>query len=115
MPYKFKRPCGHPNCPNLTNSRYCTKHQHLHKRYDPRKKMYDARWRKAREHFLKLHPLCVECLKKDLLVPATVVDHVIAHRGDINLFWDESNWQSLCERCHNSKTRTKDQHQEYKY
>ena len=33
---------------------------------------------------------------------ATVVDHIIPHKGDSDLFWDESNWQSLCKRCHDS-------------
>ena len=31
---------------------------------------------------------------------ATVVDHIIPHRGDKTLFWDETNWQSLCKTCH---------------
>ena len=38
------------------------------------------------------------------LTPATVVDHIIPHRGDKKLFWDERNWQALCESCHNHKT-----------
>ncbi|MCA0996301.1 HNH endonuclease signature motif containing protein [Alloyangia pacifica] len=33
--------------------------------------------------------------------PATVVDHIIAHRGDMTLFWDKANWQPLCKSCHN--------------
>jgi len=32
---------------------------------------------------------------------ATVVDHITPHRGNTQLFWDSSNWQSLCEECHN--------------
>ena len=43
-------------------------------------------------------------MKENKLTPATVVDHIIPHRGDRKLFWDESNWQSLCERHHNEKT-----------
>ena len=35
---------------------------------------------------------------------AQVVDHIIPHRGDPSLMWDESNWQSLCKPCHDSKT-----------
>jgi 5-methylcytosine-specific restriction protein A len=34
-----------------------------------------------------------------------VVDHVIPHKGDRALFWDEANnWQALCARCHALKT-----------
>ena len=65
---------------------------------------YDARWRKARALFLKQHPLCAECGKAGRLTPATVVDHIIPHRGDKALFWDEKNWQPLCKRCHDKKT-----------
>ncbi len=65
---------------------------------------YDARWRKARKLFLQQHPLCVLCQAEGKIVAATVVDHIIPHRGDQQLFWDHDNWQSLCERHHNEKT-----------
>ena len=50
------------------------------------------------------HPLCAECLKNSVLTPATVVDHIVPHRGDYALFWDENNWQPLCKSCHDRKT-----------
>ncbi len=65
---------------------------------------YDARWRKARKAFLQKHPLCVECYKAGRLTPATVVDHIVPHRGNQGLFWDEGNWQALCKACHDRKT-----------
>ena len=65
---------------------------------------YNARWRRERAAFLRCHPLCAECQKEGRLTPATVVDHIIPHRGDQRLFWDESNWQPLCEYHHNKKT-----------
>ena len=43
-------------------------------------------------------------MKYGMLTPATVVDHVIPHRGDQKLFWDEDNWQALCKSCHDRKT-----------
>ncbi|WP_338153338.1 hypothetical protein [Pseudophaeobacter leonis] len=27
----------------------------------------------------------------------------MAHRGDMRLFWDRSNWQPLCTSCHNRR------------
>jgi len=39
---------------------------------------------------------------------ALVVDHIQPHKGNDDLFWDASNWQSLCEACHNLKTATED-------
>lgn len=58
--------------------------------------------------FLAQHLWCVECERGGRLTPATVVDHVIPHKGDRRLFWDMSNWQALCVRCHNSKTARED-------
>lgn len=46
---------------------------------------------------------------------AEVVDHIVPHRGDGKLFWDEGNWQALCKNCHDSKTMTEDRYQEYRY
>ena len=117
MPRKPKKPCGHPGCPALTENRYCDEHVKLYanERGSAAERGYDNRWRKARLRFLKVHPFCVICKAEGKLVKATVVDHIIPHRGDELLFWDESNWQPLCKRCHDRKTRTKDQHQEYKY
>ena len=46
---------------------------------------------------------------------ATVVDHIIPHRGDDALFWDQSNWQALCKKCHDKKTWTDDKNPTYGY
>ena len=65
---------------------------------------YDGRWRKARALFLAEHPLCADCLAEGRLTHATVVDHIVPHRGDRQLFWDQDQWQQLCRRHHDSKT-----------
>jgi len=46
----------------------------------------------------------VHCQRDGRTNPASVVDHIIPHRGVAALFWDQSNWQSLCKRCHDRKT-----------
>jgi len=61
---------------------------------------YGYKWQQARDGFLKRNPLCVVCSRKGLVVAATVVDHITPHRGDMGLFWDRDNWQSLCKGCH---------------
>ncbi|MDV7638712.1 HNH endonuclease signature motif containing protein [Acinetobacter baumannii] len=71
---------------------------------------YGYRWQKARERFLRSNPLCVYCKAKGLVEVATVVDHIIPHRGDQEIFWDESQWQSLCASCHSS-TKQKEENQ----
>lgn len=34
---------------------------------------------------------------------ASIVDHVMPHKQDKTLFWDSTNWQSLCKDCHGLK------------
>jgi 5-methylcytosine-specific restriction protein A len=72
------------------------------------KQGYDARWRKSRAAFLKRHPLCVHCECDHRLTPATVVDHITPHRGDMLVFWDQGNWQPLCKMHHSRKTAKED-------
>jgi 5-methylcytosine-specific restriction endonuclease McrA len=66
------------------------------------KRGYGSRWQKARVTWLREHPLCADHLKRGQYVPAEVVDHITPHRGDMKLFWDRKNWQSLCKRCHDA-------------
>lgn len=117
MPRKPRKPCKHPGCPELTAGDYCEEHAKLHTadRITSSGRGYDSRWRRARSRFLKAHPLCEKCREQGKFVKATVVDHIIPHRGEEKLFWDEANWQALCKRCHDKKTMTEDRYQEYKY
>jgi 5-methylcytosine-specific restriction enzyme A len=69
---------------------------------------YTYRWGKARARHLQEQPLCAHCLKADKVTAAREVDHIKPHRGDMTLFWDRDNWQSLCKSCHSRKTATED-------
>lgn len=117
MPKKPLKPCKHPGCHKLTEGKYCDEHKALHvsDRVNAARRGYESRWRAARNRFLKSNPLCVKCKEEGKLTKATVVDHIKPHRGDKNLFWDESNWQPLCKSCHDTKTMTEDRYEEYKY
>lgn len=64
---------------------------------------YGYKWQQYRLRYLARHPLCAFCEAKGLLTPATVVDHKTPHRGDQDLFWDESNHQPLCKPCHDGE------------
>lgn len=65
---------------------------------------YGRRWQAASKGYLARYPLCAECERQGGVEPATCVDHVIPHRGDMGLFWDSRNWQGLCARHHAAKT-----------
>jgi len=69
---------------------------------------YNARWQRARAYQLKIEPLCRLCKNKGITKLAKVVDHIIPHKGNYALMWDNSNFQSLCTPCHNTKTATED-------
>jgi len=111
VPYNPPRPCVHPGCPALVRGgNRCTLHQReLRRQADSRRgssaaRGYGAAWQRARARFLREHPFCVECRREGRIEVATVVDHVVPHRGDPGLFWDEGNWQSLCAAHHSRKT-----------
>ena len=109
MPQKPRRPCRYPGCPEFCDpgQTYCKSHMTYsadRMRGGAAARGYDNKWNRARKLYLQKHPLCTECQKEGRLTPATVVDHIIPHRGDEKLFWDEQNWQPLCARCHDRKT-----------
>jgi len=118
MPGKPKRICNKPGCRKLTIDRYCDEHKGYNKqtkrqadrwRGNSNERGYTYAWSKAREAYLQQHPYCAHCLQQDgRYEPATVVDHIIPHKGDKTLFWDRDNWQALCARHHNMKTARED-------
>ena len=119
MPTKPKVPCKHPGCAALipSGTKYCDLHRPLHPEEvrSAASRGYDRAWQKASRLFLQAHPLCEECMKRGKYTRATVVDHIVPHRGDEELFWDRSNWRALCKRCHDRKTRREDQTPVYHY
>jgi len=65
---------------------------------------YGGRWQRYRLLFLSRHPLCAECERQGRVTEADVVDHIVPHRGDLELFWRPDNHQALCRPCHDAKT-----------
>lgn len=62
-------------------------------------------WRKAAKRYKESNPICVKCEAEGLIVPVKVVDHIVPiNAGGEEL--NESNFQSLCEKCHNKKSAT---------
>jgi 5-methylcytosine-specific restriction protein A len=115
MPIAAPRPCTYPGCGVLVRGgARCEAHRRAEtKRLDADRgtssqRGYGYKWQRAREAYLQAHPLCVRCAAKDRVVAATVVDHIIPHKGDMTLFWNSGNWQPLCKPCHDLKTATED-------
>ncbi|NTU59658.1 MAG: HNH endonuclease [Deltaproteobacteria bacterium] len=114
-PQAAPRPCTWPGCGALVRgASRCPRHAaETRRQVDDRRgssaqRGYGARWQKVRAAYLSAHPLCVRCEEAGRVVPATIVDHIIPHRGDWGFFWDTRNWQGLCKACHDRKTAAED-------
>ena len=68
-----------------------------------------SKWKRLRVLQLTAHPLCKLCLERGTPTVATVVDHVVPHRGDRTLFF-LGELQSLCEPCHNIEKKREEMH-----
>lgn len=111
MPMSSPRPCRrcrtgltrerHGYCPACRTAVY---REQDAQRGSAHSRGYTRRWQTESRRFLAAHPLCRECHEAGQVTTATVVDHIVPHRGDAQLFWDRDNWQPLCKRHHDAKT-----------
>ena len=127
MPPLPKKLCSEHGCGTIIegNQRHCSEHQaenssldasRAHDRFrnsnDPFRALYfTARWYAVRLRVRLRDKLCKHCGNRairviDHIVPARI--YVARHDGDVEYFYDESNLQGLCKRCHDRKTATKD-------
>ena len=108
MPTSPLRPCATAGCPALVPSGHCPQHARQRDKdrpqADARRHYKTARWLALRRLQLSAQPLCQACLPQQV-TPASHVDHVIPHRGDLERFYDAANLQSLCPSCHSRKTQ----------
>lgn len=109
MPYKPKRPCAYPGCPELSHGRYCPEHQKIitahYNRYerDPdSRKRYGRAWKRIRDSYISAHPLCELCQRDGKLTPAREVHHIqpLADGGTHAC----DNLMALCTSCHSTIT-----------
>lgn len=121
MPIRGPVYCGHPGCAAVITygTGYCEKHKDERRgnRESSSKRGYNSKWQRARKLFLQRpeNVFCVECKKEGIYTKATVVDHIVPHRNNKELFWDVNNWQALCKKHHDIKTWTQDATPEYKF
>lgn len=59
---------------------------------------YGRAWKRIRDRYAKVHPLCESCLEEGRLTPVEEVHHIvpISQGGTHN----ENNLMSLCQSCH---------------
>ena len=89
--------------------------KHTHRPWLPEKKPFSGyqhhntdfdqsrRWRSLRAIKLQQDPLCEECQRKGLVVPAQMVDHIVPiNKGGAPM--ELENLQSLCNKCHAAKS-----------
>lgn len=69
----------------------------------PWRRLYNTKaWHRLRTAQLRDEPLCKFCLEQGRTEAATIVDHIVPHKGDHGLFFDPGNLASLCKTCHDS-------------
>jgi 5-methylcytosine-specific restriction protein A len=72
--------------------------------------LYDTtNWKRLRRRKLAGVPYCEACNAIGRLVPATVVDHVVAVSAGGPMYPSLDQLMSVCAPCHNSKTRRVEQ------
>ena len=78
-----------------------------YKREKPSADFYNSMaWKRLRDTYISLHPLCECCLDHNRVETATEIHHKRPFmRGETeveqwNLFLDEKNLMSLCDKCH---------------
>lgn len=113
MPNKPLQPCRRVGCRELVRAGYCEAHARTipprpspapTSRPSAARRGYGRQWQRASQSFLRRNPICIECARHGEVRLADQVDHVVPHRGDMDLFWDVNNWQPLCKGCHSRKT-----------
>ena len=111
------RGCARVGCVALVRKGYCA----VHAKDAPKarieaarpsaaKRGYGRQWQRQREAYLREKPFCADPygVHGARLEEATVLDHIVPHKGDRALFEDAGNRQGLCKACHDRKTATED-------
>jgi hypothetical protein len=66
---------------------------------------YDTpEWRKMIKEFIAQNPSCIGCAAIGKRTPATIMDHIIPHKGDRSKFFS-GPFQPLCSWCHGATKR----------
>jgi 5-methylcytosine-specific restriction protein A len=105
VPRKPKRPCSYTGCPELTEERFCEKHQKVeNQRYekydrDPAvRRRYGRAWKRIRDSYALVHPFCEQCLTNGKYVKTEEIHHRLPlSEGGTH---ERCNLIALCKACH---------------
>ena len=110
-----KKICNKPTCNQLIpfNKTYCKEHGTVQTNYskynrdkDSAKFYNSTAWRNKRKEIMSNYGgLCQDCLAKDIVKEADVIDHKIELKDDESLALNNDNLIPLCHACHNIKTK----------
>ncbi|WP_051440820.1 hypothetical protein M728_000783 [Ensifer sp. WSM1721] len=74
-----------------------------------------AAWKHLRAAKLSVQPLCEVCIRREVVEPAKVVDHIIPVSAGGEKFPPLSGLMSMCQACHNHKTNAERSGKRSKY
>ncbi len=71
-------------------------------------KYKSKRWQKLRkEYMMTVNGLCQRCKGQGIINPATILHHKVYvtdnNYNDDNIFFNSSNLEALCKKCHNKE------------
>jgi 5-methylcytosine-specific restriction enzyme A len=113
MPMRPARACRNRavGCPNktTTSAGWCSEcvarvEQQRTRREPWRAWYHHYEWKTLSARVRREEPLCRVCEANGRVEPTTQVDHIVAHRGNWELFKDRANLQGLCDSHHSAKT-----------
>lgn len=133
MPHAAPRPCSTCGQVGCVEHKRKAAREHDRQRDSRHERGYTSKWVSASKGFLESvardqmeriasgalelpprcpgFPLCQceECDEGRLRAKlATVTDHKVPHRRDMQLFWQRSNWRAMAKECHDRKTARED-------
>ena len=102
MPWINKRKVGHPN--------KFEQQERVKRRNNTWNKYYQSpRWKKLRNWYISLHPICADCMIEGRSVPATEVHHIKpfglgkTEEEKWELLLSPDNIVCLCSSCHDKR------------
>ena len=104
MANKANKYCASFPCNQVAvDGAYCNEHTPAKAPKETNPFYLSVQWRRFRDYYIGLHPLCEQCEAEGRETPAQMVDHIqeIADGGALT---SEDNALSMCWKCHGLKT-----------